>query len=1413
VTPIPALDNGKYRVKSGETRGVRATTTAEGLAMAARPESKKSRARLVLAILALFSAGLYGFLSQPFVRARLRSELVAVVRKDFGLDADLAGVSVAFPLTLRAEGVVLRHPQHGLLAKVDTLTVTPSLRRLLEGKLKLKRIVVEGPHVRLRIVDGKLVNLPSLPSSKSDERPGRDVLRELRLRGGRVEIDAAPAYRAELHGVDVAAFVRDDKRLGVRVAIAGGSFDHGEAHEQLASSFLSGRYSDERVEVDSARIASTLGHVIVRHGTLGLPVAQGAYDAQIEASVKLHKLAALPLGFALPKLDGEISTKLKVSGTGARYAATGTLHAENPELEDFGFGFVDLHVAMTPEDIQVLPGSVARIVMDGGELALEGRLGLGAGLPVEARVEVTRLELHKLMAQLNVTQNCLVNWLLKGGARVSGTIDPLDIKGPVWADHVSFRALTSAWHDPTAREVIGTPPGHVQGRVAVRPDALRFENLVGKLPHSEMQVTVHIGFDDKIGVTARSSALDLRDATGIMGMPIGGRGSFSMDVGGTYSKTTLTGSVDLEDFSFDGFRLGHLKTDAVLEKGGIAVRFMRGTIRKNDTRYTIDDMLLDFSEHFSLEASGKLERLHLADFYHTLLLDQDPDFAPYQGRVHGEAKAHFTLGFPGDDADGTLRVDTQLAVDELTAYGLRFDGGSADATWLWRHIGRGTRGAELSVRDGLLTRGAGRVLLRGQMAQEGKLSFTAFGEQLSLAQLLPALPSAATPDAELGFAGRVRGSVWLPEANIDLDILDARLGEKLLGDGAIALRVAHQRESRLLDNSFVLTADGHPCPAGRLGLLRADWGVPDDTAGGEARGALLCSSGFGGRVKLDAVVGVATDIPVRGVLELRGVPLHWFSAGADQSKFDGEVTGKVELSAGHLLRTDSFQGRVDISSLRVGGPDPWLQNQGTLRVALRGDGLEIERAEVVGRGTRLKLFGGLSLSGGIRAGIDGRLDLSVLPSLSSAVRRASGQLDLDVKLSGEVAAPTMFGRAELQEGSLLLQRFEHPFEKVSASVAFSEREVLIEAARAEVAHGVVRASGSAAIAGQGLGHYELAFGAESIALDAIPGMEVALSAEATLRSRPNALPELSGLVRLQRATYKRPISLGLTERLSGLSQAKRSTRETYNPAEDHVALDIQLVNDGPTRVQNNLLNADLVIDDAERPFRLVGTDQRIGALGTLEILRGTMQFRNTQFLVDGGTVTFVDETRIRTRLDLAAHTELRRQADASGARWQISLRARGDTDNLKIETSSTPALAQEDIALLLTVGLTRAEAERLGTSNLTQAAALEALASVTGVDREVKRALPVIDDFAVTSAYSARTNRTEPQVVVGKRLSERVRATATTGLTADSNFKTGVQWRLNDQTAVEAGYDNVQTTTSSQFGNVGLDLRRRLEFD
>src|SRR5690606_32813411 len=98
-------------------------------------------------------------------------------------------------------------------------------------------------------------------------------------------------------------------------------------------------------------------------------------------------------------------------------------------------------------------------------------------------------------------------------------------------------------------------------------------------------------------------------------------------------------------------------------------------------------------------------------------------------------------------------------------------------------------------------------------------------------------------------------------------------------------------------------------------------------------------------------------------------------------------------------------------------------------------------------------------------------------------------------------------------------------------------------------------------------------------------------------------------------------------------------------------------------------------------------------------------------------------------------------------------------------------------------------------------------------DREVRRAVPVIDDFRVSSAYSVYTGRTEPRVLVGKRITDAVRLTASTGLGESREIRTSVEWRLNNQTSVQAVYDNVNTETASALGNVGADLSWRLEFD
>jgi translocation and assembly module TamB len=191
---------------------------------------------------------------------------------------------------------------------------------------------------------------------------------------------------------------------------------------------------------------------------------------------------------------------------------------------------------------------------------------------------------------------------------------------------------------------------------------------------------------------------------------------------------------------------------------------------------------------------------------------------------------------------------------------------------------------------------------------------------------------------------------------------------------------------------------------------------------------------------------------------------------------------------------------------------------------------------------------------------------------------------------------------------------------------------------------------------------------------------------------------------------------------------------------------------------------------------------------------------------------FEDETKIDPNIDLTAVTDFRRAATAgSTAEWRIKMHVYGTRDELKMELSSEPPLSQEDLFWLLTVGMTKAESAQIG-GNVAGGAGLDLLANVTGVNETLSQAIPVIDEFRFGTAYSLRTGRTEPQVTLGKKLSEAIRASVTTGFGERREMQANIEWRLSKQFSVGASYDNVNAATSQSLGNVGVDLRYRLEF-
>jgi translocation and assembly module TamB len=93
----------------------------------------------------------------------------------------------------------------------------------------------------------------------------------------------------------------------------------------------------------------------------------------------------------------------------------------------------------------------------------------------------------------------------------------------------------------------------------------------------------------------------------------------------------------------------------------------------------------------------------------------------------------------------------------------------------------------------------------------------------------------------------------------------------------------------------------------------------------------------------------------------------------------------------------------------------------------------------------------------------------------------------------------------------------------------------------------------------------------------------------------------------------------------------------------------------------------------------------------------------------------------------------------------------------------------------------------------------------------VKTIGPIIDYFHCGSSYSSRTGRTEPNVTVGKRINDDVRASVTTTLT-ERDVAATVEWRLKKGVSIQASYDNTNDI-GTIIGNLGADLRWRLEFE
>jgi len=1364
---------------------------------------------------------LYGAAETPQGRRWLRETLCEVLRERLGLEAELAYVRLEPTLLppgveIVARGVSLAHPREGRLVTATRLAVTPALTSLLVGRLDLRRISLLNPHVRLVVRDGVLVNGPSLPPS-DDDSPVALPFRYLVIDGGVVRVEGDLPVTGVLEGIAAEVAVSGYRAMSLDLRVVRGLVYHPRGEEPIRSLVLEGVLDlDRGVSISRFHVATDTARLGVRHGVVPLPWderASGTIDAHVDVT-RLGRTLAADIGIPL---TGAIDVHAEAHLDHEDYGGHGHVRLESFGIDGRKIGEpLELDVEVVDQQAHLRNGTM-QMPHDEGAVGLEATVGLVSPYPVEASLDFRDLELAALLDEIGVTPNAIARWTFNGPARLHGAIEPFRLTGAVDVESSDFFVSSGPWHREPRERIVGVQRGHIRARVEIDEDGLTFDDIDLETDHSRIHGRTFISFHDTFEVSATSDHFDLADVSPLTTFPLTGVGSVDVRVGGLYSDPTLDGHGVLAGFSFDGMPLGDVELSADFEEGGVVAHFPVIHAVNGDSRYTVHDLRLDFSEHLEVDADIELESVTLADLYRTFHLDADERFEPYSGTGHGRARAHYTVGFPDDGPTGTLVTDLDVALERTDLAGYAFESGALRGQLRWYDFDAGFDGAELDVEEFTLRKGPGSLAVTGTIAREGALDLRLAADRILFEDIEGIGDEWPLASGEAGIVGTISNTLAVPRMDLDLTLANVRWAGRDLGDARFYVKLTDQSDPWI---ASAQSGGGDHCLHARRGLLGADW-PPDPPlrtpeglvpALDRPEAFLVCGEGFGGQLDVDMAFGFTDVVPHRGRVSFRDLDLTPFlPTSPDGTSANGRVSGYVDLIAGDLDTDRSSTGTLHLDSLVLEGGGVHIENRGPWDVELKRGSAHFANATLVGNGTELALSGTASAAE-LALSLEGEVGMDLFAAASPALASATGTTTLRILVRGPITDPEILGEARFSDVSIEHASLPIPVSDLAGRIEFSQRRIAIEGVHGRIGSGTVSLEGSASIDGGRLSGFHLNAELDDIALRPEEGLEVAFggSLEA-LWDETRALPLVRGTIDLDRARYTRPVQI--TPTLGQMYRPTRTEVETYDPELDFVDLDIRIIQRSPVQIRNNLVDLDVMIEDDERPFRIVGTNQRMGAIGTVQIPRGRMFFRGTSFDIRRGTLELDDRQRIHPRFDVLATTDIRRNYDVTAPAFRVQLAATGDSDAFTLVASSTPSLSQHDIMLLLVVGMTSSELQSLQASQLSTTA-IDALSTLTGVEGRLSEALRVVDDVSLTTMYDPVTNRPHPQLTVGSRITDRIRVTASTGLTSETrSVRTTAEWRLDDRTSVQAVYDNMNRETASAFGNLGVDVRYRLEFE
>jgi translocation and assembly module TamB len=372
-----------------------------------------------------------------------------------------------------------------------------------------------------------------------------------------------------------------------------------------------------------------------------------------------------------------------------------------------------------------------------------------------------------------------------------------------------------------------------------------------------------------------------------------------------------------------------------------------------------------------------------------------------------------------------------------------------------------------------------------------------------------------------------------------------------------------------------------------------------------------------------------------------------------------------------------------------------------ITAGLRGHTADIDARLDAGSASQLTALGQapLAADGDVHMKINGKVDVGLMNAfLEARGQRASGQLDIDATVTGDVAAPQITGALDLKNGKINDYGRGVSLTDIAAQIVGNEGRLQIKSFTASAAPGKVSMSGSVGILQKGI-PVDLQISARNAQPLVSKLITSNLNADLTIKGTARERLDVAGSMRLNRTLIGIPNGLPLN--VAVLDVRRRGTKKPVVPEKPLViGLNVTVHAPDEILVQGRGLDARMRGD-----LQIGGTADSPLVTGGFDLERGTFSLATGRLNFTEGRVSFNGaglQNKIDPTLDFTASAVI---GDTTA-----TMHITGLADAPVFDFSSSPSKPQDEIMALLLFG---APTQQLTPLQLAQVGA--ALASMSGV--------------------------------------------------------------------------------------------------